>query len=127
MQVNDAIEVINNKNSQMRIFDNGILHITYREEVLLEISDIKEMQVQFDLLKPKPTKVLQELGRYVNMSSDCRKFAAEHSPVLDGIAYVIHSLSQRLLIRFYVRMWKRDKPTKVFDKVEDAIIWLNNI
>ena len=125
MQVSESIEIIiNNTNSKMRILEDGILHNLYSEGVLLEVEDIKELQVQFNLLEPKPTKVLQELGKFTNMSAEARKYAAEHSPELDGVAYVIHNLAQRLLIRFYVRMWKRDKPTKVFDSFSDAHKWL---
>jgi len=111
----------------MRILDSGILHVTYTEGIVLEIPDIKEMQVQFDLLEPKPTKVLQELARYVNMSAEARKYAAEHSPDLDGIAYVIHGLAQRLLVKFYVRMWKNNKPTRVFDSATEALNWLEGL
>ena len=62
----------------MRILDNGVLHVIYSDGIVLEIEDIKELQVQFDLLDPKPRKVLQHLGRYSTMSSDCKKYAAEH-------------------------------------------------
>ena len=128
MLVSDSIEVvIYNTNSEMRILDNGVLHVIYSDGIVLEIEDIKELQVQFDLLDPKPRKVLQHLGRYSTMSSDCRKYAAEHSPDLDGVAYVIHGLAQRLFIRFYVKMWKRDKPAKVFETVPDALNWLDEL
>jgi len=128
VQVSEYIEiVINNTNSEMRILDNGIMHVAYKDGIALEVEDIKELQIQFDLLNPKPTKVLQELGKFTNMSVEARNYAAEHSPDLKAVAYVIHSLAQRLLVRFYVKMWKRDKPTKVFDSVHEAKEWLTKI
>ena len=61
------------------------------------------------------------------MTAEARKYAAEHSPYMDGIAYVLHGLAQRLFIRSYSRMWKRAKPTKVFDSFEDALGWLERL
>jgi hypothetical protein len=117
-------EVIKNQHSEMKILENSILHISYTAGVVLEAKDIKELQVQFELLNPKPRKVLQELGSSLNMSSEARRYAAEHSPDLIAVAYVIKGLAQRLLIRFHVKMWKRDKPVKVFDSFDDAKAWL---
>lgn len=117
-------EIIKTQKSEMQILENSILHIKYTEGVALEVKDIKELQVQFELLNPKPRKVLQELGSSLNMSSEARSYAAEHSPDLIAVAYVIKSLAQRLLIRFYVKMWKRKKPVKVFDSFDDAKAWL---
>lgn len=61
------------------------------------------------------------------MSSDARQYAADHSPNAKGVAYVIHNLAQRLIIKFYVQMWKRKKPTKVFDSFYEAIEWLEKL
>ncbi len=106
MEVSYAEQVIiQNTNSVMRILDNGVLHIKYPKGRVLEVEDIKEIQEGFENLpEPKPTKVLQELSPFGSMSAEARKYAADRSPKLDGIAYVIHSLAQRLIIRFYISM-----------------------
>ncbi len=111
----------------MIILDTGIMHVIYKEGVALQVDDIKELATQYELLDPKPTKVLQELREHVNMTNEARSYAAEHSPNLEAVAYVIHSLAQRLLVRFYVKMWKRDKPTKVFNAVDEALKWLESM
>ena len=109
----------------MRVLDNGILHINYPKGVEIDETDIRDIQKGYDSLPyPKPLKILQELELHVNMTADARKYAAEHSPDLTGVAYVIKSLGQRLLIRFYVRMWKRDKPIQVFESYKEALEWL---
>ncbi len=118
---------IRNKNSIIQVLDNGILHVLYPEGTQIEVADIKELQTQFNKLDPKPTKVIQELRPYVNMTNEARKYGAEHSPALKGVAYVIHGLSQRLLVRFYIKMLKRDKPTKVFDAFNEALAWLEKL
>ena len=120
--------IIENKNSVMRVLDNGILHNRYFEGSLLEVEDIKGVQNGYNSLPdPKPLKVIQEMEIGVSMTPEARKYAAEHSPDLTGVAYVIQGLAQRLLIRFYVGMWKRTKPVKVFDSVAEALNWLENL
>jgi len=110
----------------MKVLDNGVLHINYSAGVEIDAADIKELQqVYTSLPDPKPMKVLQELEQHVSMTMAARSYAAEHSPNLLAVAYVIKSLAQRLLIRFYVKMWKRDKPYKVFENYEDAMNWLS--
>jgi hypothetical protein len=117
--------IIENKNSLMRVLDNGVLHNRYFEDTLLEVSDIKEVQDGYNSIPdPKPLKVIQEMEIGASMSSEARIYAAEHSPDLIAVAYVIKGLPQRLLIRFYVRMWKRKKPVKVFDCFDNALEWL---
>lgn len=112
----------------MRVLANGILHIKYPMGAEINTLDIQEIQKGYAALPdPKPMKVLQELGMHVNMTNKARKYAAENSPHLLGVAYVIKGLAQRLLIRFYVRMLKKDKPTAVFNNFDDALVWLLSI
>tara|TARA_B100000809_G_scaffold86740_1_gene85099 strand:+ start:1239 stop:1577 length:339 start_codon:yes stop_codon:yes gene_type:complete len=112
----------------MRILDNGIMHTVFYKGTFLEVIDIKDVQIGYESLPdPKPMKVIQEMEIGVSMSLEARKYAAEHSPDLIGIAYVIKGLAQRLLIRFYVKMWKRKKPVKVFDSFDEAETWLMSI
>ncbi len=110
----------------MRVLDNGVLHIIHAKGVDIEVSDVKEMQEAYNSLpNPKPLRAIQEFSLYVSMTMEARKYAAEHSPDLLGVAYIINGLAQRLLLRFYVRMWKTDKPVAFFDNYDDAMEWLS--
>ncbi|MFB0926056.1 MAG: hypothetical protein QMB65_12385 [Vicingaceae bacterium] len=129
VEISNATEfTVQNKNSVMRVLANGILHIKYPMGAEINTLDIQDIQKGYAALPDtKPMKVLQELGMHVNMTNKARKYAAENSPHLLGVAYVIKGLAQRLLIRFYVRMLKKDKPTAVFNNFDDALVWLLSI
>ncbi len=112
----------------MRVLSNGVLHIIHDKGVEIEVSDVKEMKETFEqLVSPKPSKAIQEFKFGVSMNMEARTYAAEHSPALLGVAYIIDGLAQRLILRFYVRMWKRDKPTDFFSDVDEAMEWLESI
>jgi len=126
--LNTIVFTIFNKNSKMRVLENGILHTVFLKESILEVEDVKEMKRGYESLPdPKPNKAIQEFEAGVSMSPKCRIYAAEHSPDLLGVAYIINGLPQRLLIHFYVKMWKRKKPVKVFQAFDEALVWLNTI
>jgi hypothetical protein len=129
VETSNAIEfTVINTNSVMTVLSSGILHIKYPIGAEITKSDIQEIQEAYAFLPdPKPLKVLQELGMYVNMTNKARKYAAQNSPELLGVAYVINGLAQRLLVRFYVGMLKKTKPTAVFDNYDDALDWLLSI
>ena len=126
--INSTDIVINNTNSTMVVLENGILHNIYHAGILLEKEDIQEIEKgYYSLEDPKPMKIIQEMDFGVSMTPEARKYGAEHSPDLNGVAYVIKDLAQRLLIRFYIAMWKRSKPVKVFNSFDEALEWLNHI
>ena len=121
----ETVVHIQNKNHEMMVLNNGVLLIVHAKGTEIEISDVKEMKEAFNNLPaPKPKKAIQDFRLQVSMTTEARKYAAEHSPNLLGVAYIINGLAERLLLTFYVRMWKRDKPTQFFQNYEDAFRWL---
>lgn len=86
--------VIENKNSILTVLDNGILHLYFKDNADLEVEDILDVEKAFNSIEPRPQKVLSEMGKYTSITSEARSFAADRSPDLDGIAYVIQSLAK---------------------------------
>ncbi len=112
----------------LSLLNGNILHIYYKDNAIIEVEDIKILEKAYnDIPYTKPMKVVTEYGNYVTIASDAKEYAAERSPDLIAIAYVINSLSQRLILKFYIKLVKRKKPTKVLQSIEDALVWLNSI
>lgn len=112
----------------MYLINEEIMHIKYNESINIEVEDIKLIQSIYEKLpEPRPRKVIQDLSFGITMSPEARKYGAENSPELSGVAYVIKGLGHRILVRFYMKMRRIDKPTKFFEKIEDALEWLNSI
>ena len=116
---------IENKKSVLRILEHNILHILYADNIVLEIKDINELYTSYNALPdPRPLKVLSEMGDFISITTEARNYGAEISPDLTKLAYVVKGLSQRLLLKFYIKMMKRKKPTKVFNNFDAAYAWL---
>lgn len=116
---------IENKKSVLRILEHNILHILYADNIVLEIKDIDELYTSYNALPdPKPLKVLSEMGDFSSITTEARNYGAEISPDLTKLAYVVKGLAQRLLLKFYVKMLKRKKPTKIFNNFDAAYAWL---
>jgi len=110
------------------ILEDNILLIYYKDNATIEVEDILSIEKAYnDLPYVKPMKVVTEYGKFVTITSEARTKAAEKSPDLIAVAYVINSLSQRLLLKFYVNMVKRKKPSKVFQSLDEALEWLKSI
>ena len=119
---------INNKKEKfvLTVLTDDILHLLYLPNSVLEIDDIKEALLAYDSLpNPKPLRVITEMGKYATITSEARSFASENSPHLNKVAYVITGLPQRLLLRFFLKMMKNKKVTKVFLSFEDAYKWVS--
>jgi len=116
---------IQNLNSIVRWIEDDIIHIKWKEDVELEEKNVDDVSLAFQQLTNRQTvKVLSHFGNYVNITSNARRYAAEQSPKCIALAYVINSLAQRIVIRFYIGMRKRKNPTKVFNSFEEAKEWL---
>jgi len=120
-------EIIN-KNSAVRIVEGNIFHIKWTQNVELEIPDVDEVNAAFlELTNGETVKVLSQFGNYVNITSEARDYAANKSPRCIALAYVVTGLAQRMVIRFYIRLRKRQNPTKVFNSYDDALAWLKTM
>ena len=117
-------EVVN-LNSTVKWMENGIVCIQWKHNADITISDIDELEKAFKKLTGgEKVRVIQNMGKYVNMNPDARKYASTRAPELIGVAYVISGLGQRLAVSFYIRIRTRKHPTKVFSSLEDAAEWL---
>ncbi|MCH2233792.1 MAG: hypothetical protein MK078_06020 [Crocinitomicaceae bacterium] len=122
------LEEIINKNSIVRILDSKILHIKYGDNVELTAEDIEDVNKAFKKLGCNDTyKTLSEFHKYSTLSTEARHYAEKIKPQVKASAFVLHSLSQRILLRFYHKFQRNKNITRVFNSFEDALSWLNTI
>jgi hypothetical protein len=122
-----VIEEVQITNATIIRLSDSIIHLQWKRGVELEISDIDEMIKAFEeMSKGQLTKVISEFSPFVTISSKAREYAAANSPDLIALAYVIHGLSQRIIIRFFIRIKKKKHPTKVCLSFDEAVNWIEN-
>lgn len=127
MVATNIIDKIQITNASVERLSESTVHLKWRKGADLEVKDIDEMHVAFkQITNGQQVKVVSEFEPFVSITSEAREYAASTSPDLIALAYVIHSLSQRIIIRFYIKMKKKKHPTKVFDSFDQAVNWLDN-
>lgn len=121
--------------SKSIVFEN--FQLTYNERGFYEVevfdnSDfliadlkllVKAQQENFNVKLP----VLVLCREHANTNIELLKVLAknENNPYSTADAFVIKSMSQRILANFYVKIHKPERPTKFFSSKEDAMTWLN--
>lgn len=114
------------ENFQFSIDENGFYEIEVFDNGDFLIPDLKLLvnaqQENFDIKLP----VLVLCREHANTNIELLNVLAKNknNPYSKADAFVIKSMSQRILANFYVKINKPERPTKFFNSKEDAIIWL---
>ncbi len=71
--------------------------------------------------------VLIICGEYTTSDINFLKHLSKNGndPYSTADAFVIHSVAQKLIANFYVKMIKPERPTKFFTSKEEALRWLD--
>lgn len=115
---------------KIKIRNDGILEI-----LLVEDSEYDKDQVEAvvkylnEITEGKKYKILVVAGSYSNITLNSLKVLSEDNAMTyaSSKAYVISSLPQKLMARFYLNVFKPKIPIKFFDKLENAENWLLSI
>lgn len=112
----------------IRLIENDIVHIAYKENHWVQVDDFREAFAVYDeYASEKPMRILVELPTHSSATSEAAKFAEKQTHQAIAEAVFIHTMGQRLLIRFYILFHKKRHPMKIFTNKENAIEWLNSI
>lgn len=103
-----------------------VLRIHVKEDAVLEIDDIKEMdEAGYELVEGKPHVILVIPGKRSSATHDAMKYAAKKEKQgRIAEASVIASLSTRLLAKFYHAVIRPTVPSRYFSNETEALEWL---
>ncbi len=115
------------ENFQLTVNGNGFYEVEVFDNTDFLIPDlkllVKAQQENFGIKLP----VLVLCREHANTNIELLNVIAknENNPYAKADAFVIKSMSQRILANFYVKIHKPERPTKFFSSKEDAVVWLN--
>ncbi|MBD3636798.1 MAG: hypothetical protein HUJ25_05595 [Crocinitomicaceae bacterium] len=122
------MDPIQNKNSTVKIDENGVFVIEWKPNVTLEKEDFEVVVNNYDDLSQGALwKVLHIFPKNTTASSEARHFAANREKPAGAEAFVIHGMIQRNLFRFYRKFRTVRYPMREFSKTPDAMKWLGEI
>jgi hypothetical protein len=118
---------INLKKASVGLREDDIVETDIFPEEELSVADIKEIVEA--IVEVSDRRMMPQLivaGELSGPDLDAMRYLAkkESSPTAIAEAYVIRSLSQKIIGKFYLSINKPARPTKMFGKEEDALDWL---
>jgi hypothetical protein len=124
---NFILRSVSLKKASVSLREDGIVQTTIYPEQELSIRDVQEVIDQIAVVGGQ--KMLPQLivaGHLSGPDLEAMRYIASpgSSPYAIAEAYVITSLSQKILARFYLNFNKPDRPTKMFSYEEEAVAWL---
>jgi hypothetical protein len=116
----------------------GFASVTLREDGIIKVYILPELKVTVDHIKQitdaiirvgggKDFPILIDAALYSFPDENARKFLASNDSKSHALAeaYVIYSLSQKMVAKFYLNFHKPKRPTKIFSNEVDAVKWLS--
>jgi hypothetical protein len=106
---------------------DGLVHVKVKGNEEIEIKNVVEVVSSLEKFwQGKKFPLLIVVGEYTLPSADARAYIAtpESDPYASAEAYVIQSLSQKLVGNVYLSLNKPARPTRLFNSEEKAIEWL---
>ena len=124
------IETVQLSHTKIELRDDGIIQFFHQDDLRFTMSEIKEMEEVVKKITNGIThKSLMIAGTFSNADIEVMEHQSRGEGILFSLAdaFVIHSLPQKIIANFYLKINKPVLPTKFFNKVEEAEIWLKSL
>jgi len=126
------VETLNNKKYQFNILsvslrEDGIVLVDIKANQEIDVKDVKDVVGALEQIgNGKKYPLLIITGEYTLPTAEARAYiaTAESDPYASAEAYVVKSLSQKLVGNVYLSFNKPARPTHIFTSEEKAIEWL---
>lgn len=116
-----------NAHSTLRMRKDGIIELISNDNFVFEVEDVKENYEAIKKLSPnKKALVLNIVGKYASANKSTQEYVAKgpHKDIVLAETFVLRSLAQILLARFYIKLFKPVVKTSFFKNETDAVKWL---
>lgn len=127
MQVIEKIEL---KNTTISLLADNIFRIQMKENTVVDIDDVKEVQVyKRKLIGNKKHTVLLISPKHGSATREARDYSAsaEVNENAVGKAIVLNSLVMRIIVNFFINYNKPPVEHRAFENEKEALEWLRSL
>jgi hypothetical protein len=114
----------------IRLRADRIIHVHYKRDATLDVPLQMQMRkIYFDLTGGAPSRFLFTAEEGFSITPEARKNAPrtlKESPI-ESYALVVNNLGYRLIVNFYFKVMKPNGNYKLFENVEEALLWLHSL
>lgn len=119
---------ISNNWFSLTVVDDSYYEFTLLTHIEISVNHIKEIVEAQKALGGRRLPTLVIGTKFSTTNVETMKYIAENAnfPYSSAGAYVIYSLSQRMMGNFYLKLNKPQRPTRFFNSVEEARQWIKD-
>ncbi len=117
---------VSHKKFSLKLHELGFYQLDIFNNVEVGVEDIKMMVAAQKKLSGEKLPVLVVCAEFASTNSEVMRYISknENWPFSKAGAFVIHSMSQKLLANFYLKINAPERPTKFFNSRDEAEKWL---
>ena len=112
------------------ILDDDVLFVKMKNEIECDEAALEELFIASNQLAEfKKRHVIVDTRKSFNSSPEVRNLYASDKYIVHRYsdAFIVNSLSMRLLVNFYISFNKPKIPTKMFNTEEKPFEWINSL
>ena len=124
------IERVELPHTKVELRDDGIIQFFYGNHTDYTMKESMELEAVVEkMTKGVVHKSLRIAGNFSNIDMEVMRYLSRGRGTLFTLAdsFVIHSLAQKILANFYLRINKPVLPTRFFNKIDEAEAWLKSL
>ncbi|MBK9190313.1 MAG: hypothetical protein IPM77_01815 [Crocinitomicaceae bacterium] len=108
------------------------IEITINHNASFELDVVKEHFKQvYEVIKLPKSKTILDFRNteFASIPKESMEYMAKNEYTCDNtsIAIIVNGLSQKILSNFYLRIMRPKRKTRLFNKIEPAIAWLDTV
>ena len=124
------IERLEVAHTKIELRDDGIIQFFYGDNITYTMKETEELEnAVVKITKGVVHKSLRIAGKFSNIDIEVMKYLSRGRGTLFTLAdsFVLHSMPQKLLANFYLKINKPVLPTKFFTETTEAEQWLQSL
>lgn len=129
----DSIKIIKQikiPEATVSLWENGIVHVYYTDNLVLDIPvQLKMADVFNEITNHKKSHFIFEAGENVVVTKEARDNALkleDSTPILAS-AVIAHNLGYRMIANFFLKVQRPKGQYRVVASMEEALKWFNNL
>jgi len=115
-----------NETFSVKVIDNSYYKVRVFENQEFTVDDLKNLVAaqKKNIGLVLPVLVFCENNAMADVLLLSKLSKNENNPYSKADAFVLNSIAQKILANFYVKINKPERPTKFFNNLDEASIWL---
>lgn len=107
--------------------EDDLVIVTIADDLMIDLEKATLMDAAMrKITQEQPKKILVLNGKYTSATTEAREFLASRAKLkqIEKCSVIIHSLSQRILANFFIKVNKPPFPIRFFTSLDAAEKWL---